>query len=164
MFDSDSDIEIVEPARPPAAAAATVALFHPTSPSAADPNLEPRPSQPVASSSKAPYTAGAWASNSGDKQPESSSNSSSAPRTDSALVSKKRNLLGGAGGSSNAGAAGERMQTSTATKRAQNGVDAKGKGRADVTVLSIDDDEDEDEPLVAVSILPQSLQSTQHFY
>lgn len=56
------------------------------------------------------------------------------------------------------------MQTSTATKRAQNGVDAKGKGRADVTVLSIDDDEDEDEPLVAVSILPQSLQSTQHFY
>ena len=147
MYDSDSDLEIVEPTRT-AAAVARPALLHPTSPSVAEPKHEPRPSQPVASSSKAPYTAGAWAPKSRDKQPGSSS--SSAPGRDSALGSKIRNSLGGTGGSSKAGAAGERKEKSSVQK-AQSGVDTKGKGRADVIVLSSGDDDDDDEPLVVVS-------------
>lgn len=144
MLDSDSDLEIVEPTRP-AAAVARSALLHPTSPSVADPSLEPRPSQPVASSSNVPYTAGTWAPKSRDKQPGSSS--SSAPRPDSALNSNKRNSLGGTGGSSGGGAGKE----TSGGQKAQSGVDTKGKGRADVIVLSSDDDDDDDVPLVVVS-------------
>lgn len=146
MYDSDSDLEIVESLRPSAAAVARPALLNPTSTSAAEPKHEPRTQPPTASTSSSRTSAGAWATSSRDKQ---SGSGTSAPRVDSALNSKKLNSLGGNG--SNAGAAGERKDTS-GVQKAQSGVDTKGKGRADVIVLSSggDDDDDDDEPLVVV--------------
>ncbi|GAA5870959.1 hypothetical protein JCM3774_003489 [Rhodotorula dairenensis] len=153
MLESDSDIEIVSPPRP-AATAKSRPLFLPTS-SAADPKHPRQP--PVASSSsaaaqksstKAGYTAGAWASS------PSQASSSSAAQATSASNSNERRVRDGSEGR-------DREAASSTLKTRQDAPETgfKSKGRArEMIVLSSGSDhhDDDDEPLVVLRRPPRA--------